>query len=115
MQVIKTEKVNSNNGWGFGGWIGTRTYYDNGIILEKGKVYYRHAPPNAFTSIKVAVNEDFNVWVEGCKGKLPTKDVYIYNCADREYLAILGECADIRKKFPYYEPDEVKLFKVIKI
>lgn len=43
MNVIKTEKMNTNNGWGFGGWIGKREIFDNGLIKEKGNYCFRHS------------------------------------------------------------------------
>lgn len=29
MNVVKTEKYNTNNGWGFGGGIGVKTIYES--------------------------------------------------------------------------------------
>lgn len=42
--IVRTEKINTTNGWGFAGWIGTRTYYSNGVVVDKGRNHFRHAP-----------------------------------------------------------------------
>jgi hypothetical protein len=63
MQVIRTEKVNTNNAWGFGGFIGTYTYYDNGIVIKKGRLFYRHLPPSSQTTVSVAIDDVFHVSV----------------------------------------------------
>ena len=44
MNVISTESINTNNGWGFGGKSGTLTKYDNGLEVFSGKYHYRHHP-----------------------------------------------------------------------
>ena len=53
MKLIKTEKVNTCNAWGFGGWIGLIKTYDNGLILREGKNYFRHAKPEGFTKFSI--------------------------------------------------------------
>lgn len=46
--IIKKEKINTCNSWGFGGYIATETTYDNGYRIIKGKIYYRHHFPQSF-------------------------------------------------------------------
>lgn len=53
MNLIKKEKYNSNNGWGFGGEIGYYYYYDNDIREFKGKSCYRHMDKSPANWIQV--------------------------------------------------------------
>ena len=46
--IIKQEKFNTNNGWGFGGAIGTITTYSDGCSKREGRVYFRHLPSQKF-------------------------------------------------------------------
>lgn len=45
-QAIKSEDFNTNNGWGFGGSIGTTYTFKNNVKLVLRKICYRHAPSN---------------------------------------------------------------------
>lgn len=45
MKEVKKEQINTNNAWGFGGAIYTRTHYDNGLFFDSGKCFYRHLKP----------------------------------------------------------------------
>ena len=42
LTLIKKEKFNTNNAWGFGGGYGTETTYTNGLVQRKGKACFRH-------------------------------------------------------------------------
>jgi hypothetical protein len=48
LSLIGTERFNTNNGWGFGGSIGTQSIYSNGLVMSKGKYCYRHLLPQPF-------------------------------------------------------------------
>ena len=54
--VVKQEKFNTNNSWGFGGGVYTRTTYSNGLVIDKGKLCYRHLPPSPFTRSMVEID-----------------------------------------------------------
>jgi hypothetical protein len=43
LTLVKKEKFNTNNGWGFGGGYGNEYTYSNGLVNRKGKLCYRHA------------------------------------------------------------------------
>lgn len=58
MNVIKTESVNTNNAWGFGGKSGVYTYYDNGLVHFKGSCSFRHLPNEKIDNWYV--NQEFN-------------------------------------------------------
>lgn len=42
MKKVNTTKINTTNDWGFGGWIGTRTEFENNIFHDVGKWYHSH-------------------------------------------------------------------------
>jgi hypothetical protein len=46
------ENVNTNNAWGFGGWIGKRFVLGT-YVVEDGKLCYRHANPSKVSRYKV--------------------------------------------------------------
>lgn len=51
---IKTENVNTTNGWGFGGYRATKNTFEDGSVLLRGKYYYRHVKPTKY--IRLFVN-----------------------------------------------------------
>ena len=66
MKLLRKEKFNTNNGWGFGGKSGTREIYDNGYSIEKGHYTFRHSDKESFKTHYIVVNEDgFTIKVEG--------------------------------------------------
>ena len=42
LTLVKKEKFNTNNAWGFGGGYGNEYTYSNGLVNRKGKLCYRH-------------------------------------------------------------------------
>ena len=42
LTIVKKEKFNTNNGWGFGGSYGNKITYSNGLVNMKGHYCYRH-------------------------------------------------------------------------
>jgi hypothetical protein len=63
VEVLSVEKYNTNNDWGFGGGIGTRTTYmlPDGmgtLFHKKGTACFRHLPPERYESY--GMGEDFN-------------------------------------------------------
>ena len=109
MIETSTRKVNTNNGWGFGGFIGTITEYDNGIVWEKGKNCYRHSGTSPRNHFMVHVDEDFYITIQ--TNTLPTSDVYIY-VNNESYRAVIGEATDLDVLFGY-ETTDAKLFKIV--
>lgn len=88
MNVVKIEKFNTNNGWGFGGGIGTKTIYDNGLIHVKGKAYYRHLGTSKYQKYEYRVNMNdpyFDIDIEGVKND----NLYIFNRGE-QYRAYFG-------------------------
>jgi len=61
MQIIKTSSFNTNNAWGFGGSVGTDTYYDNGIMIRKARKYHRHTGTSSDSRIYVQAKDDFYI------------------------------------------------------
>lgn len=61
MEKIGKQEFNTNNSWGFGGGIYTRTFYDNGVAIDKGYAYYRHLKRSPFKRLLV---KDGMVWWE---------------------------------------------------
>lgn len=58
MNKVSETKFNTNNAWGFGGAAGTETVYDNGLVNQKGKYYYRHTSSQSFDNWYVQTDED---------------------------------------------------------
>ena len=46
--INQTSQINTNNGWGFGGYIATKTVYANGCVSLIGKNCYRHTGTSSF-------------------------------------------------------------------
>ncbi len=44
MKILKREKINTTNGWGFGGMTGIKATYENGYFKIVGTSHFRHAP-----------------------------------------------------------------------
>ena len=61
MKVVKTETFNTNNAWGFGGSIGRREYYDNGIITITGTGYTRHSGTYSANRVHVLIEDGFSI------------------------------------------------------
>jgi hypothetical protein len=116
MQVLETTKVNTNNGWGFGGWSGTIKRYDNGITFEDGRNSFRHTGTSPHKKVYIPIDEDFSIELTDGEGyissTLPTADVYVYCYAER-FRAMVGECTNLDKLFGY--SNDAKLFKIVKV
>lgn len=103
MQVVKTESFNTNNDWGFGGAAGVYTYYDNGLVVKKGKAYFRHSPPESFEYVLVNYDNTLLIisdLVTSLKGlqKMKVESVSVYKSEDDErdfIIARTGEEAEI--------------------
>lgn len=61
MKKIKEESFNTNNAWGFGGSIGTNTYYDNGIMIRKARKHHRHTGTSSDNRVYVKAVDDFYI------------------------------------------------------
>ena len=48
MKLVKSEKFNTNNAWGFGGETGKHDTYENGFAHRHGTLSYRHQPSEKF-------------------------------------------------------------------
>lgn len=102
MNPIKTERFNTNNGWGFGGAIGVETIYDNGLFCRKGRNYFRHTPSESF--------ERWFIEFEGDKYELNKKP----KPGDKIFKTIRGE--DGEDGFPSFNiaKDETDAAKIAK-
>lgn len=58
----KSEKMNTNNAWGFGGAIKTRYYLKDDLFVDIGFACYRHLPSQTFINIK---DDGGNILCEG--------------------------------------------------
>lgn len=66
MKATRKEKINTNNAWGFGGGIYTRTHYDHNIWHDKGKSFFRHLPPSQIDRWGISVDgEGEYTWIKG--------------------------------------------------
>lgn len=83
MKLINKEKVNTTNGWGFGGYVATVETYDNGLFYKYGKHYYRHAKPDNFNNWYILYNESH--WLIRNNRTTKHKFVTIYKCITPEY------------------------------
>lgn len=63
MNVVKTKKVDTTNAWGFGGWVGTETTYDNGVVVRKGRNVHRHTGTSSANAVLVKISEYFEVYL----------------------------------------------------
>jgi len=59
VSIIKTETVNTNNAWGFGGWSGTSTYYSNGVVHDKGRYSHRHTPSSTRNKYRIVIDDEY--------------------------------------------------------
>jgi hypothetical protein len=108
MKEIRSEKVNTNNAWGFGGMVGTVTEYDNGMIQRKGRAFFRHLPPEPVNRWQVRLFEDFVIDIDGAKPEHGT--VYVYE-AEESYRAYF-----VKRTWPFPFEDmneKAVLFKTI--
>jgi hypothetical protein len=116
MKIISETKHNTNNGWGFGGWIGTLTEYDNGVIVRKGRACHRHTGTSSANAVSVRIEDGFSVYVKKSADSLypiPTlKGVVCISVFENDghYLAIAKDIDNISK---YGE--EYKLINKIQI
>jgi hypothetical protein len=85
MKLIKTEKVNTCNGWGFGGWAGKAETYDNGMVFESGKQYYRHSKPSTFKRWLFPYND--YLWDLRNDKTAKHKFAVMYHCVTPEYTS----------------------------
>jgi len=72
MNILRKEKINTCNGWGFGGQTGTFTYYDNGIVYFEGRNHHRHTGTSRADQWYVIIKEtqfeepfEFNLGING--------------------------------------------------
>jgi hypothetical protein len=61
MKIVKRENYNTTNAWGFGGVIGERILYDNGIVHERGREYYRHSKPLSYSKLLYSFGEELPI------------------------------------------------------
>lgn len=114
MKIIRTENFNTNNAWGFGGKVGKRTYYDNGICVEQSRYCHRHSGTSNGNCVWVNVAEDFSVKlrtkkmneVHGLKG-IETITIFQH---EESYRAIAGDV----ETFTQYGEEFIKI-KTIKL
>jgi hypothetical protein len=102
MNIVSTEKYNTNNAWGFGGGIGVKTTFDNGVIHKKGKAYYRHLPEESYQRWDVGDLDpeypEFTIQVQGKK----SDKIFVYRNGDN-YRAYFKEQ---KNPFPYFKKDD---------
>lgn len=84
MKLLKTEKINTTNGWGFGGVIGTIKTYDNGVTLKEGRAYYRHSIPTNVKQYKVEVEKNFSIDIDGGINST-TKEIRVFKSSSNYY------------------------------
>ncbi len=67
MREVRTIKVDTTNGWGFGGWVGDQIIYDNGLIHNKGRSYFRHLPSETHDRwyVMPLADSDFSIQIDG--------------------------------------------------
>src|SRR5688572_2253141 len=114
MKQLSSTKVNTNNGWGFGGHISTYYYFDNGLIYRHGRFHHRHTGTSSANQWMVGgISEDypeFTIAVHGLKGnhnKLPIgQTVYVYR-QDSSYHATTKQAT----KSPFGWAGEYQLIK----
>jgi hypothetical protein len=116
--MSKVTNFNTTNAWGFGGSIGTSTILDCGIVIVKGKAFYRHAPPSYYKKIYFSpTSDDSSFKIYTTSGKLVDneKDVngkHLYRCdiRDSHYSEVYfisdtndlkPEGLNLKKVFPY--------------
>lgn len=61
MNIVRTQKVNTNNAWGFGGKVGTYTFYDNGIYSFVGRNSHRHSGTSSANAVYVQIEVEFGI------------------------------------------------------
>ena len=96
MKVISTEKFNTNNGWGFGGGVGTETVYDNNVVNRKGKAYYRHLPSSNFDNWYIRVKRDFDLSLP--KKPVSGDTVMVFRNAQTHHQVVLAANKEVTKE-----------------
>lgn len=96
MKIISAEKFNTNNGWGFGGGIGTETVYDNDLVNRKGTAHFRHIKSESFDRWFIIVEKGFNLSLPK-KPKSGDTIMVFCNVADHHQV-VVANTADITKK-----------------
>lgn len=113
MQVIRTENVNTNNGWGFGGKLGKNYYYDNGLIEFKGKYCYRHMGTSKAHTWYVTTPDGDYTEIRGEK----SETVYLYKIVlELEKKYTMYEASFINDFYEYWKesnPTTIELIKTI--
>lgn len=115
MIPFKTEKIDTNNAWGFGGGTFTRTYYTNGLHHDIGRYYYRHTRPSELNRWMYG---DINVYNSYTKGD-ELLVVYRTRCIDQAmfFNSCKVEIPDaiewLSKQLSF--PDKVVDFKIIEL
>jgi hypothetical protein len=107
MQVIRTEEINTNNAWGFGGKIATVKTFDNGVVRVEGRNYHRHTGTSSANAWRVRLFEDFEIEVHG---NANTNQIHVYH--HKRYGCYRAFFTPQDKPFDYGYDDEVELFKV---
>ena len=75
--VVKSEKINTNNAWGFGGKSGTWYRYANGFMYFSGSYSHRHTPDSSANEWRYLVNGEL------APAKIISKPVqHIYSVSD---------------------------------
>ena len=98
MQVVETKKVSTVNGWGFNGWHGTYTRYDNGLIHKKGKWSTRHQGTYSYNvwSIRPDLDDEFETILD--RKPNPGEVIYIYEF-ENSFRARVGPVSEPVKLF----------------
>ena len=68
MKIIKTEDINTNNAWGFGGKSGTLITYDNGVEVFNGRNHHRHTPTSSCKYVTIEVLPKFSIGLRTVQG-----------------------------------------------
>ena len=82
------ERINTNNGWGFGGWAGTQTTYKHGgvtITEDAGRWGHRHTGTSAHYRSDIEVNGVDYVSLIANKGDLQKAAGLLLVKANKQY------------------------------
>lgn len=125
---IKTEKVNTNNGWGFNGWSGEKSTYDNGLIECKGKWSSRHQGTSPYYDFRILDKDGNELPIEN-ESKYPSykkaivfffdkwRPILLYEFKEDSDMKELSKqaIADALILAKYYEKLEIIETKIIEL
>lgn len=108
MKIVKRENYNTNNAWGFGGAVGERVEYDNGIGHLRGRSYYRHSPSSPYSRLFVILDgEDYNIANCDDIKKIVGKSLYKISSENSTVAMVGGDSQptekEIKKVFSHYD------------